>query len=127
MAAKRKRMTQREKTERAEFKRHMQEKGILPPDKPRLNRRKYIDETIEMWNGRPEFYLWEVYLMNGFSIMLGKTEGMEGRVSKEAVGAAKAIRIALRLYEFHMKLKEEGRDSYTVGEQYEFLKDILDA
>ena len=36
-----KRMTNREKDERKRFKKNLQEKGIIPPDKPRLNRKKF--------------------------------------------------------------------------------------
>lgn len=45
--AKKKRLTNREKQERADFKRRMQEQGILPPDKPKLNRKKFIEEARE--------------------------------------------------------------------------------
>lgn len=37
--AKYKKMTNRERKYRADLKKKMQEKGILPPDKPRLNRK----------------------------------------------------------------------------------------
>ena len=50
--AKKKRLTNREKKDRAEFKKQMQEKGILPLDKPKLNRKKFIEEAREEWNGR---------------------------------------------------------------------------
>ena len=50
--AKKKRLTNREKKDRAEFKKQMQEKGILPLDKPKLNRKKFIKEAREEWNGR---------------------------------------------------------------------------
>ena len=45
MAAKKKRMTQKEKDLNLAWKKEMQEKGILPPDKKRLNRRKFIEEA----------------------------------------------------------------------------------
>ena len=45
MAAKKKRLTQREKARRAEAKKRLQEEGLIPPDKPRLNRRKFARET----------------------------------------------------------------------------------
>ena len=40
--AKKKRLTNKEKKSNAAFKKQMQEKGILPPDKPKLNRKKLI-------------------------------------------------------------------------------------
>lgn len=56
-----KRLTQREKKANAAFKKEMQEKGILPPDKPRLNREKYIKEAVEEWNGRSmDCRVWDI-------------------------------------------------------------------
>ena len=43
--AKNKRLTNKEKQARAELKKRMQDKGVLPPDKPKLNRKKFIDEA----------------------------------------------------------------------------------
>jgi len=44
-----------------------------------------------------------------------------------AVGVAKTLKLAIRLKEFHDKLKAEERTSYTIGEQYDYIRDILDA
>ena len=49
MAAKKKRLTQREKAERAAAKKRLQARGVLPPDKPRLNRKKFAQETWAEW------------------------------------------------------------------------------
>lgn len=61
--AKRKTMTKAQKAMNAKIKKELQEKGIVPPDKPRLNRKKYIEEAREEWNGRDaEYYAWDVFL-----------------------------------------------------------------
>jgi hypothetical protein len=126
--AKRKRMTARDKKYRAELKKRMQQEGILPLDKPKLNRKKYIEEARVEWNGRDGgCYVWDAYLMEEMGIMLSRTERNSLRVSPEAVGVAKVLKMALRLRQFHEKLKEEGKDRYKVSEQYEYIKDILDA
>ncbi len=65
--------------------------------------------------------------MEAMGIMLSRTERNSLRVSPEAVGVAKVLKMALRLRQFHEKLKEEGKDRYKVSEQYEYIKDILDA
>lgn len=125
--AKRKTMTKAQKAMNAKIKKELQEKGIVPPDKPRLNRKKYIEEAREEWNGRDaEYYAWDAFLYQAISIVLGHTD-QHLRASPEAVGVAKTLKLALRLKEFRDKLKEEGRDTYTMGEQYEYIKDILDA
>ena len=46
---KNKRMTIREKEERKLIKKQLQEKGVLPPDKPRLNRKKFAEEVNHEW------------------------------------------------------------------------------
>lgn len=127
MAAKKKRLTQKEKKQNAEIKKKLQEEGIIPPDKPRLNRKKFVDEAMKEWDSRPQCYTWDIYLIEALGFIIGRTEGRSFRVSQEAVGAAKVLKLAIRIYQFHMKLKEEGRTEYKVVEELEFIRDILDA
>ena len=127
MAGKRKKMTNREKALNAQMKKEMQKKGIIPPNKPKLNRKKYVEEARDEWNGKDkEFYAWEIYLYEAISLMLGKVD-RNLRVTQEAVGVAKCLKLALRLKAFHDKLDAEGRKEYKLGEKLEFIKDILDA
>lgn len=127
MATKRKCLTQKEKKYNAQFKREMQEKGIIPPDKPKLNRKKFVEGAMEEWNNRPRDYVWEIYLIKAFEVVMAKTEGRSMRVSLEAVGAAKVLKLAVRLRQFDKKLEEEGRKEYKVTEMLEYIKDIFDA
>ena len=113
--AKNKRLTNKEKQARAELKKRMQDKGVLPPDKPKLNRKKFIDEA------------WEHYLMDAISYMLCQREGMSSRASLEAVGAAKVLKLAIRLREFSEEVREKGEHEYKLVDQYNYIKDILDA
>lgn len=124
-----KRLTNREKRINAEVKKEMQSKGMIPPDKPRLNRKKFIEEAEAAWNGRDrECLVWDAYLMQAFGYMLGHREYRKGwGISLEAVGAAKVLKAALRLREFHKELKERGEHEYKVVDQYNYIKDILDA
>lgn len=125
--AQRKRMTNREKAERARIKKELQEKGVVPPDKPRLNRKKFVEEAMQEWNGRDkEYYGWDFFLYKAISIMLGATD-RNFRVTQEAVGVAKCLKLAIRLREFQEKIKAEGRETYTIKEQLDYIKDILDA
>ena len=124
---KKKKLTDREKKIRAQTKKELQEKGIIPPDKPKLNRKKYIEEAIQEYNdAKGSFYEIELYLHRAIGIMIGKTD-RRLRVSQEAVGVAKCLKLANRLKEFHDKLEAEGRGEYTVKEQFEYIRDILDA
>lgn len=123
-----KRLTSREKRSNARIKKELQAEGVLPPDKPKLNRKKFIEEAMNEWNSRDkDVFVWELYLAETFSLMLGHVEKRSLRTSLEAVGAAKVLKLALRLREFSKKLQGEGRDKYTAGEKYEFVKDIIDA
>lgn len=108
-------------------KKRLQEQGILPPDKPKLNRKKFIEETRSEWNNRDkECFIWDEYLMQAMSYMLGHVE-KGGRVSSEAVGAAKVLKLGMRLREFSEELKAKGEHEYKVVDQYNYIKDILDA
>lgn len=123
-----KRLTSREKRSNARIKKELQAEGVLPPDKPKLNRKKFIEEAMNEWNSRDkDVFVWELYLAEAFSLMLGHVEKRSLRTSLEAVGAAKVLKLALRLRVFSKKLQGEGRDKYTAGEKYEFVKDIIDA
>lgn len=125
MAAKRRRMTQKEKQERAQTKKRLQEKGIIPPDKPKLNRKKFIKEAMLEWNDRLRNIEGFISLTKAITYVLCQREN--GRISKEAVGAAKVLKIAVRLSEFQEKLEKEGKTEYKFSEEYDYIKDILDA
>lgn len=114
MTAKKK-MNKSERKIRSDVKKDMQKKGLVPPDKPRLNRKKYIEEAKEEWNGKDgEYYGWDIWLNAAISYMLLRKD-QHLRVSSEAVGVAKTLKLAIRLKEFHDKLKAEERTSYTIG------------
>lgn len=120
-------MTQKEKKVRAAAKRRLQEKGIIPPDKPRLDRKKFIAEAKREWEAREPGSVWIVYLMNAISYMLGHTEKKSLRHSSEAVAAAKILKLAVRLRQFDAALTEKGEREYRLVDQYEYIKDILEA
>ncbi len=113
--AKQKRMTQREKAERAAFKKQMQEKGALPPDKPRLSRKKF---AREVW---AEFEQMDViradfYLRKAIGCMVGPDMR---EVTPEEVGVLKLMKIAIETDKFMKALEAENRTQYTIGEYAE--------
>ena len=124
-----KKLTVREKKMNTQVKKKLQEEGKIPPDKPKLNRKKFITETRDEWNNREkDIFSWELYLVEAFSFMLCHVEKKDfRRFSLEAVGAAKVLKLALRLRQFSEKLTSEGRNQYTITEKIQFIKDILDA
>ena len=115
MAQKKKRLTQREKAERAAIKKKLREDGLLPPIKPRLNRKKFARET---WAEFDAFYKAEpiraeVSLLKAIGFMVGPDMK---EVSPEEVGVLKLLKLAVEYNAFLKKLEEEGRTKYTYGE-----------
>ena len=118
-------MTRREISERAAAKKWAQENGLVPPDKPKLNRKRFIEEAFGEWDGRPAGYFWENYLGHAAAFMSTKQD-RNGRPSLEAVGAAKVLRCAVRLQQLVAEAEEAG-EKVTYGMEWEALKEILDA
>ena len=113
MAAKKpKRMTQREKDSRAAVKKRLQAEGILPPNKPRLNRKRFAAEVWAEYEqeNRSTFDIW---LYNA----IGATVGPDMReVTAEEVGVLKLIKLAIETRKFHERLKDDGRTTYKFQE-----------
>ena len=115
MAQRKKRLTQREKAERAAIKKQLQKEGFLPPDKPRLNRKKFARET---WAEYEAFYTAspiraELALIKAIGFMVGPDMK---EVSSEEVGILKLLKLAVEYEHFLEKLETEGRTTYNLGE-----------
>ena len=115
MAAKKKRLTQREKAERARIKKKLQEDGVLPPDKPRLNRKKFAREVLAQF-GAMDAYSADLYLRQAIGCMVSPDMN---RVTEEEVGVLKLLKIAVESERFAKALEAEGRSQYTMGEYIE--------
>lgn len=115
MPQKKKRLTQREKAERAEIKKRLQEEGLLPPDKPRLNRKKFAREVWEEFNGMDVFKA-DYYLRQAIGTMVGPDMH---EVTPEQVGILKLLKLAVETEKFMRALEAEGRDKYTIGEYHD--------
>lgn len=110
--AKKKRLTQREKAERAHIKKQLQEKGILPPDKPRLNRKRFAAQVWAEFN-ELDVITANVCLRNAIGCMVSPEMD---KVTAEEVGVLKLMKLAVETAHFMEALKAEGRDQYTLGE-----------
>lgn len=100
---------------------------MIPPDKPRLNRKKFIEEARAEWNARDiGMYAEGRYLAEAFGLMLGHGRKANSP-SLEAVGAAKVLKLTVRLSQFSKLVKERGDTEYKVSEKFDYIKDILDA
>ena len=94
MPTKKKRLTQREKAERAKMKKELQAEGVLPPDKR-------------------DPILAEVRLLRAVEFMAGPEVP---KITPEQIGVFKALKIAIELDKFFRRLEAEGRKQYTIGE-----------
>lgn len=115
MAEKKKRLTQREKAERARIKKKLQEDGVLPPDKPRFNRKKFAREVLAEF-GAMDAYSADLYLRQAIGCMVSPDMN---RVTEEEVGVLKLLKIAVESERFSKALEAEGRSQYTIGEYAE--------
>lgn len=120
-----KRMTNKEKKAKVEAKKLLQAEGILPPDKPRLNRKKFIDEALKEWDDR-EYDIYEPYLVRAILWMTTK-KTPDSHIHAEAVAAAKVLKLAVKLREFNSEIKADGKTEYKLNDQYEYIKEILEA
>lgn len=115
MPTKKKRLTRREKAERAAMKKELQARGVLPPDKPRLDRKKFARETWAefeaLFKAKP--IRAELALIKAVGFMVGPEMH---RVTPEEVGVLKLLKLAVEYDGFLNKLEAEGRETYTTGE-----------
>lgn len=115
MPKKQKRLTQREKAERAAAKKRLQEKGMLPPDKPRLNRKKFARETWEEFTAflSNDYIRAETALIRSIGFIVGPNLP---EITPEQVGVLKLLKMAMEYDKFRRRLESEGRSEYTLGE-----------
>lgn len=107
-----KRLTQREKAERAAIKKQLQADGVLPPDKPRLNRKKFAREVWEDFS-EMDVYTADFYLRKAIMATVGPELH---EVTSEQVGI---LKLAVETDRFMQQLKKEGREQYSIGEYVE--------
>lgn len=124
MAEKRKKMTQQEIAQRRKTKKWLQEKGAMPPDKKKLNRRRFCAEAKAVLALHSNFSFLP-YLLWALREMLNKQEPFPSKsLSPEAVGAAKVIHLAARRQAFEKEL--DGKP-YKLGELFDAVEDIYEA
>lgn len=124
---KRKKMTAREKQLAAEVRAELREKGILPPPKKPLNRKKFITQARGILQAEPEGYSFTLYLYWALGEMMGHSSGPGFTPDLEAVGAAKVIHLAKRRMDFEAEQKAQGKERWTVGEVCDAVMDIYKA
>lgn len=119
-----KKLTEREKKERAKIRKQLRAEGVIPPVKKRLNHERFIEGAKALLKAEKLYDLFP-YICWAMIEMMGHGCGSP---DKEAVGAAKVLLLAQRRKEFEAARREQGLPStYNVGELYEAVKDIYEA
>lgn len=114
-----KRMTQKEKKLRQEARDELRAKGILPPVKPRLNRKKFAKEVID------EFKYFDsfdgiVYISQAISYMIPGEKSIDiFGITPEQVGVLKMMKIACEIKKFEDEKRRIGESHYKFKEIYE--------
>lgn len=108
-------LIEQQKAERAAIKKQLQADGVLPPDKPRLNRKKF---AREVWKDFSEMdvYTADFYLRKAIMATVGPELH---EVTSEQVGILKLMKLAVETDRFMQQLKKEGREQYSIGEYVE--------
>ena len=102
MPAKSKRLTNKEKALKSKVKKELQEQGLLPPDKPRLNRRKF-DKEINLMNPMDVFWF-----HNALTLVTAGTDVLP--ITSEQVGVFKLMKITAEIKKLHEETKKSGKE-----------------
>lgn len=111
-----KRMTRKEIELRAQCKKDLQARGVIPPDKPRLNRKKFAREVIaeykEVMDGVDGlFYLQRVVWCAVHTNMV--------QITPEKVGVLKLLKTAVETKRYMDELAKKGEAQYDVKDYIE--------
>lgn len=126
MAPKQKRLTQQEKRERAMVKRELQEAGILPPDKPRLNRKRFKAEVQAAWDSEMNLASLSDALLLSRAITWMLADVPSQPVTPEQIGLLKAMKIALELKRMYQRADGDGPGRFTMKDEYDHIKPVMD-
>ncbi|GMQ61172.1 addiction module toxin RelE [Vallitalea maricola] len=120
MAAKRKykRMTIKEKEANKRFRAEMRAKGVLPPVKPRLNRRKFANEVNKEFE---DFSVYEnaLYITEAIVFMTPSNTGIKKDIDLQEIGVLKMMKIAMEIKKYKENLIKQGETKYNPMDLFE--------
>lgn len=108
-----KKLTNKEKQMNKEIRQEMREKGIIPPVKPKLNRKKFAKEVREEWDKNGD----TLYLRGALGAMVPSEHSKN--ISSEQIGVLKLMKISMEYKKFDEEKKAQGETKYSIGELYE--------
>lgn len=115
-------MSDRQKKERATIRKDLRARGMIPPTKKPLNRKKYIQEAEQDVDKTLDGIAYGHYMSIGISLVLAWNHD---HPTLEGVGIAKAMKIACEVKRLLAEKGEGG--SCTYDEIFDRAKPILNA
>ena len=112
-------MTKKERKERAAIKKRLQAEGVIPLDKPKVNRKKYVAEISDKLTEKGAGYDFVSRIAMHIISDVKAYAGLEAKISDDTLAYARAIDLVMREAEFMERLRAEGRDKYTHKEYYD--------
>ncbi|MFT9496358.1 hypothetical protein [Anaerosolibacter sp.] len=115
-----KKLTNAEKKMNKEARERLREEGLIPPVKPKLNRKKFSKETIEEFrNSFGSLYIETryLYLYQALNYMLPHEH--QRTVTPEEIGVVKILKLALELKKFEEEKLSKGETKYSPIDLYE--------
>lgn len=116
-----KKLTNREKEFNRKLREQMRAEGILPPIKPKLNRKKFLEETKKEY---AENIMTLCDIQNVIEAIEWLTPTSLLKITSEDVGVIKIMKVAVEIKKFKEEKKNQGELSYNVIELYERIKPI---
>ena len=113
-------MTKKERKELAKVKKRLQAEGVLPPDKPRLNRKKFAREVNEEWGELEIGGITDISLILNVLAMMTRS-GEYGGITSEDIGILKLKKCVV---EIKKAMQVEQRGCFTVGELYKICEEV---
>lgn len=114
-----KRLTVREKKDRAEVQKKLRADGLLPPVKKKLNRRKFVKEVRSEYNKKINKFDDILYLHEAIAWMLPSGDAkFKFPISSEEIGIAKVLKAAVEIKKFNEEKISQGEKTYKVEDVY---------
>ena len=113
-------MTKKERKELAKVKKRLQAEGVLQPDKPRLNRKKFAREVNEELEELEIGGITDISLILNVLAMMTRS-GEYGGITSEDIGILKLKKCVV---EIKKAMQVEQRGCFTVGELYKICEEV---
>lgn len=113
-------MTKKERKELAKAKKRLQAEGVLPPDKPRLNRKKFAKEVCKDWEELEIGCITDITLILEVLAMMTRT-GEYGSITSEDIGILKLKKCVI---EIKKELQRQNRSCFSYYELYKICDEV---